>query len=55
MRYFWLIGALVFSLSFADDGLGDLVRKTEGKKRRQQARAVPRIGQHLQPVAQQRR
>ena len=32
MRYFWLIGALVFSLSFADDGLGDLVRKTEGKK-----------------------
>ncbi|BCW95796.1 MAG: hypothetical protein WHS44_07420 [Fimbriimonadales bacterium] len=32
MRYFWLIGALVFSLSFADDGLGGLVRKTEGKK-----------------------
>ena len=32
MRYFWLIGALVFSLGFADDGLGDLVRKTEGKK-----------------------
>jgi hypothetical protein len=32
MRYFWLIGALVFSFSFADDGLGGLVRKTEGKK-----------------------
>lgn len=32
MRYFWLIGALALSLSFADDGLGGLVRKTEGKK-----------------------
>ncbi len=32
MRYLWLIGALVFSFSFADDGLGGLVRKTEGKK-----------------------
>ncbi|GIV05754.1 MAG: hypothetical protein KatS3mg016_1329 [Fimbriimonadales bacterium] len=32
MRYFWLIGVLMFSFSFADDGLGGLVRKTEGKK-----------------------
>lgn len=32
MRYFWLIGVLVFNFSFADDGLGGLVRKTEGKK-----------------------
>jgi len=32
MRYFWLIGVLAFSFSFADDGLGGLVRKTEGKK-----------------------
>lgn len=32
MRYLMLIGALAFSFSFADDGLGGLVRKTEGKK-----------------------
>lgn len=32
MRYFLLIGALALSFSFADDGLGGLVRKTEGKK-----------------------
>lgn len=32
MRHFWWIGALALSLSFADDGLGGLVRKTEGKK-----------------------
>ncbi|MCS7209882.1 MAG: hypothetical protein NZ874_09970 [Fimbriimonadales bacterium] len=32
MRHFWLIGVLMFSFSFADDGLGDLVRKIEGKK-----------------------
>ncbi|MFN7019281.1 MAG: hypothetical protein ACK4RG_08445 [Fimbriimonadales bacterium] len=32
MRYWWLIGALVFSFGFADDGLGGLVRKTERKK-----------------------
>ncbi|MFN3690417.1 MAG: hypothetical protein ACK4UU_05775, partial [Fimbriimonadales bacterium] len=32
MRYLWLIGVLLFSFSLADDGLGGLVRKTEGKK-----------------------
>lgn len=32
MRYLWWIGALLFAFSFADDGLGDLVRKTEGKR-----------------------
>lgn len=32
MRNLLWIGALLVSLSFADDGLGDLVRKTEGKK-----------------------
>ncbi|MDM7461252.1 MAG: hypothetical protein P3X24_006355 [bacterium] len=32
MRYLWWIGVLSFTFGFADDGLGDLVRKTEGKR-----------------------
>jgi hypothetical protein len=55
MRYFWLIGALVFSLSFADDGLGDLVRKTEGKKGGNKPAPSRESDDNVQPVAQQRR